>query len=162
MKLYRNGGFTKVIKFSSGFSHENKLKLNEDKLLELNGFIVEDGVIQTMDALARIDTSGISASFPYPQLFNLTNFVLICTDTSIYEYNESTGTLTEKIEVTEGSTWSVVDFHDFIYLTNGSVNVLRDVEDGTYSLSTTIPTGMALCNNNGQVIVGSPDAGYET
>jgi len=77
--------------------------------------------------------------------------------TKIYEWDS--GSLTLKYTATTaGSTWTAVDFYNYIYLSNGREAVVRSPETGLYSLSTTLPTGMTICNFNGQVIVGAPDA----
>jgi hypothetical protein len=60
-----------------------------------------------------------------------------------------------KLTVTTGSTWTAVDFFDYIYLSNETVTVVRST-NGTYALTTDFPTANAICNFNGQVIVGSP------
>jgi len=104
-------------------------------------------------------TASISDGFPYPQIFVFTNVVIICGETKIYEWVSDA--LVEKLTVSAGSTWSAVAFAEYVYLSNGNVAVERDALDKTYSTTTDLPTAMAACDFNGQVIVGSPDAGNE-
>lgn len=124
-------------------------------LFESKGAIGRDGVLSAIDELTRIDTSGITDSFPFPQIFVFTNVVIVCSCTVIYEW--VSGSLVPKLTVTAGSTWTAVDFYDYIYLSNGKVAVVRDPDLKTYSAVTTVPTASSICNFNGQVIVGSPD-----
>lgn len=130
---------------------------NKPYLVESIGAVPRDGVLQALDQLTRIDTSGLGAlSFPYPQLFVLTKCIIVCTPTAIYEL--SGVTLTSKIDsLTVGTTWSVVDFQTFIYLTNGKVAVTKSPTTGVYTLSATLPYGTCLCDFNGQVLIGSPN-----
>jgi len=62
-----------------------------------------------------------------------------------------------KLTVTEGSTWTAVDFFDYVYLSNSKVAVIRDSASKVYSTTTTLPTATSICNFNGQVIIGAPD-----
>jgi len=58
--------------------------------------------------------------------------------------------------VAAGQTWAAVDFYDYIYMSNGAVAVVRDPNTGTFSTTTDQPTAVAICNYNGQVMIGSP------
>jgi hypothetical protein len=42
-------------------------------------------------------------------------------------------------------------------MSNGKIVVIRSAGDFTYSLSSILPSAMAICNYNGQVIIGAPD-----
>jgi hypothetical protein len=53
-----------------------------------------------------------------------------------------------------GNTWVVIDFIEFIYMTNGSVVIVRDPLSGTYSESTSYDSADAAENFNGQVMLG--------
>lgn len=117
-----------------------------------------DGVLSALDEITRLATTAITDSFPYPQIFVFTNVIIICSSTKIYEW---TGSLVEKLEVAAGSTWVALDFVDYIYLSNGNVAVTRDPGTKVYAETTDLPTAMAALNFNGQVLLGSPDAGYE-
>lgn len=97
---------------------------------------------------------GIADGFPYPQIFVFINFILICGETGVFEWDGST--LTRKITVTAGGTWDAADFYDFIYLSNGKVAVARNAQTGVYGLSDTLPIASGICNYNGRVIVGAP------
>jgi len=81
-----------------------------------------------------------------------TNFVVVCGLTTIYEWNGSA--LVSKLTVSAGSPWTAVDFHDYIYLSNGVVAVIRRATDGVYALDSTLPKAEALMNVHGQVMVG--------
>ena len=118
---------------------------------------ISDG---TVSATADGTASSLGTAFPYPQIFVFTKVIIICTSTMIFEW--VSGVPVHKLTVSAGSTWCAVDFHDYIFLSNGNVAVERDSGDKTYSETTDLPTAMAVCDFNGQVLLGSPDAGYET
>ncbi len=126
-------------------------------LVESKGAIGEDGVLCAIDELTRLATAEVTDTFPFPQLFVFTNLILVCGRLKIYEL--SAGALSLKYTAsTSGSTWTAVDFYNYVYLSNGREAVTRDPDTGVYSVSSTLPKGMSICNFNGQVIVGSPDA----
>jgi len=125
-------------------------------LVSSKGAVPYDGVIQAIDALTRLDTHMLSVSFPYPQLFVFTYFIIICTSTAIYEWNGTTVEL-KLSGLTAGTTWDAVDFYEYILLTNGRQTVKRSVQTKTYVVDTTVPFGTCLCNFNGQIVLGSPN-----
>lgn len=127
---------------------------NSSYLVRSSGSFVFEGMLQSVPTLTRINTG--SWNFPYPQLFVLSDVILVCSGTDIYEYTPAGGLSASKINVTEGSTWSVVDRKTWVWLTNGKVNVIRD-SAGNYSLNADLPHGTCLCDFNGQIFVGSPD-----
>ncbi len=126
-------------------------------LVESKGAIGEDGVLCAIDELTRLATTEVTDTFPFPQLFVFTNLILVCGRLKIYEL--VSGALSLKYTAsTSGSTWTAVDFYNYVYLSNGREAVVRNPDTGVYSISTTLPKGMSICNFNGQVIVGAPDA----
>ncbi len=146
-------------KLSRGLRPSKRMPRNNEFLIECKGAVGRDGVLQVIDNLTRIDTSALSdAVFPYPQIFVFTNMIIVCTDTKIYEWVN--GSLSGvKLTVVAGNTWAAVDFHDYVYMSNGKVAVIRAI-DGTYSVRTDIPTATSILNFNGQVIISSPNAGF--
>jgi hypothetical protein len=142
---------------AKGLRPTKRAKRDSGFLVECKGAVGRDDVLQVIDQLTRIDTSSLTVSFPYPQLFVFKNITIVCTSTVIYEW--VAGALVSKLTVTTGSTWSAVDFDDYVYMTNGVVVVERSPVTQSYALNTTLPKGMSLCNFNGQVFVASPDAG---
>lgn len=157
MEVLRNGKFSFSIKtadLARGLRPSKRSPRNKRYLTDCSGAVGRDNVLQILDELTRLDTSTITDSFPYPQIFIFTNHIIICGQTKIYEWVG--GALVEKLTVTAGSTWSAVDFYDYIYLSNSKVAVVRDSQGGGYSLST-LPKASAICNFNGQVIIGAPD-----
>jgi hypothetical protein len=126
-------------------------------LWESTGAVGRDGVLSAVDSLTRINTASITDTFPYPQIFTFTNFILVCSATKVYEWNGSSLVL-KYTATSAGTTWSAVDFYDYIYMSNGKDAVTRDAFSGVYSASSTLPKANAICNFNGQVVVGAPDA----
>ena len=157
MDISRYGKFSFVInseEISRGLRPSKRVPRNSGFLVECDGAVGRDNVLQTLTALARIDTTALGAiTFPYPQVFVLTNVTLVCTPTKIYEYTGSA--LNLMATVTTGSLWRVADFYNYLYLSNGVVAVIRDMSL-KYSVSSILPKAQAICNYNGQVIVGSP------
>jgi len=121
-------------------------------LVQCQGAVGRVGSLQGLDALTRMATTAITDSFPYPQLFMFTNFVVVCGLTTIYEWNGST--LVSKLTATAGSPWTAVDFHNYIYLSNGVVAVIRRATDGVYAVDSALPKAESLLNVHGQVMVG--------
>lgn len=127
-------------------------------LVESAGAVGRNGVLQAIDTLTRMNTDVITDGFPYPQIFVFTNLIIVCSAKRIYEF--TSGGLIEKLTVTAGSTWTAVDFYNFVYLTNAKVSVTRSATTGAYSSSAILTAGMSLCNFNGQVLVGAPETKY--
>ena len=157
MDISRYGKFSFVIKaeeLSRGLRPSKRVPRNSGYLTTCNGAVGKDGVLQTLEELSPVNTSGVTFTFPYPQMFVFTNIIILCSDTAIYEIVN--GSLVLKLTVTSGSTWSAVDFYDFIYMSNGVVAVIRDPVTMTFSVTTDLPDAEAICNFNGQVLIGSP------
>lgn len=163
MEILKDGHFTVIIEpeqINSGLRPSKRAARNKKYLVECIGAVGLDNVLQVIDDLNedRIDTSVITDDFPYPQIFVGTEVTIICGETDIYEY--TLGSLTLKLSTSAGTLWSVVDFHDYIYMSNGKVAVIRDSGSGSYSTTSNLPTATAMCNYNGQVLVGAPDVEY--
>mgnify|MGYP001492304731 CR=1 FL=1 len=139
-----------------GLRPSKRVPRNSGYLVECLGAVGRDGVLQVLDALSRIDTSAITDTFPFPQLFVCTNFIAVCSAKKIYEYSGS-GLTTKYTASAAGGVWSVADFYDYAYFSNGSIAVVRDAASKVYSLTSALPSANAICNFNGQVIIGGPD-----
>ena len=141
---------------ASGLRPSKRNPRNRPYLVTCKGAVGRDGVLQVLDELTRINTSAITEAFPFPQIFVFVNLIIVCFQSAIYEWDGSS--LVSKISgLTKGNTWEALDFYHFIYLTNGKVAVTRNAESKVYSIDSTVPYGMALCNFNGQIFVGAPD-----
>ena len=155
MDISRYGKFSFAIDsqaLSRGLRPSKRTPRNSGYLVECDGAVGRDGVLQVLTALSRVNTTALTVVFPFPQIFILTNVILVCTATKIYEF-DGVATLTEKIAITTGSLWSLVDFYNYIYMSNGVVSVIRNAFSLTYSMST-LPVAKAMCNFNGQVVIG--------
>ena len=129
-------------------------------LIESKGAVGLEGALQAIDELTRIDTSGITDTFPFPQLFVGQNHIIVCGLTKIYEWVSSALVLKITASVA-GSTWTCEHFHDYIYLSNGQVSIERNPQSNAYAETTSIPTAMSSCDFNGQVLLGAPDVATE-
>lgn len=157
MNVSKGGRFSHIIgpeKLSKGLRRSKRDPRNSGFLTTCQGALGRDGVLQILDELTRLDAA-IDEGFPFPQLFVFTNVIIICGQTKIYEWDGSS--LSLKLTVTSGFVWKAVDFFDYVYLSNGQVAVVRDSGSKTYSETTDLPTARAVCNFNGQVLVGAPD-----
>jgi len=131
---------------------------NSGYLISCFGAVGKNKVLQVLKSLSRIDTSVIVDSFPYPQIFIFINHIIVCSKTEIFELID--GSLVLKIsDLKPGSTWSAVDFRDYIYMSNSNVVVVRSPVTQEYSLNSDLPKASTICNYKGQVIIGSPNIG---
>src|SRR3990167_10372204 len=91
---------------SKGLRPLKMMPNNSGYLINCNGAVGLDEMLVAVNALPRMNTDVVSDGFPYPQLFVLTNMILLCGKTNIYEYISGIWTL--KLTVTEGATWNVI------------------------------------------------------
>jgi len=153
------GEFTFTItadQLSRGLRPSKRMPRDSKYLVESKGALGRDGVLVAIDELTRLDTSVINELFPYPQIFVFTNFILVCGETKIYEYSGGVLTLVFTASA-KGSTWTAVDFYNYLYMSNGKVAVVKDPDTGVYSETLLLPTAVSILNFNGQVILGSPN-----
>ena len=160
MHITRDGGFTFEIDSEDmlkGLRPSEYSPRNEKFLAKCTGAIGYEKTLQTIEDITGllVDTTLITDGFPYPQIFVFTRHIIVCGKTNIYELVG--GSLNLKITVVACIRWSAVDFHEFIYLSNGAVSVIRDASNGIYSLSS-LPANSTICNFNGQVMIGAPGA----
>lgn len=157
--VVKGGKFTFTIsslELSKGLRPSKRMPRNNEHLVECVGAVGQDGTLETLDELTRIATTTITDGFPFPQLFVLTNMVIVCGLKKIYEWVRNALVLKYTASA-PGSIWSCVDFYDYVYMSNGIDAVIRDAGSKVYSLSSTLPTALSMCNYNGQVMIGSPD-----
>lgn len=129
---------------------------NSNFLIQCDGAIGYHGSLQGIKAITALATSAITDGFPYPQIFLLSNLILVCGQTKIYEWINNA--LSLKITTTAGNPWTVVEFYDQLYLSNGVVAVERRAGDKVFAVRTDLPAAEALFNFGGQVIAGGLSA----
>jgi hypothetical protein len=157
INVSEDGSFELIIdssQLSRGLRPSKRTPRNSGFLTESKGIVGFDGVLQAIEQLTRLDTSAINTAFPFPQIFVFTRCIIVCNQTVIYEWDGDS--LVEKISsgLTAGSTWSAVDLFDYVYLSNGKQVVVRDPSSKVYAVTTALPTAVAACNFNGQIILG--------
>lgn len=131
---------------------------NKGALIQSTGVVKATGEVINIDELETLDISDIEACvFPFPQIFQLREYTLVCTPTKIYTYDGATYTLVYTAE--EGSTWTIGDFYNYLILTNGRELLTLDPETNEWSkyLDCAIPFCLCLCDVNGQIFVGGPE-----
>jgi hypothetical protein len=128
---------------------------NNPMLTESIGAVPYEKTLQALDVFSAIDTSSLTCSWPYPQLFVFSEVIIVCNNEDIYEYIVGTGLVHRCGPVTPGVPWVAEDFKTYIYLTNGHVAVTW--KEGVWALDTTVPFGSAICNYAGQALLGGPN-----
>jgi hypothetical protein len=159
ISVIKNGKFSFTIgamQLSRGLRTTKRNPRNGGYLTVANGCVGRDGVLQSLEEVNKIALYYIKDSFPFPQIFVFTNLIIVCDATRIYEWMGNALHLEYTIDPADaGCLWTAVDYYDCIYLSNGSVAIVRDPQSDTYALSTTLPYVTAMCDYNGQVIVGA-------
>jgi hypothetical protein len=161
--VVKGGKFTFTVDrdLAKGLRASERSPRNEELLITCDGAVGYDGVLTALGQLTRLRTP-ITDGFPYPQLFALSHVLLVCGAKEVYEWRASTGTFVLKYTApVAGSPWEVVDFHNYIYMSNGRVAVERIATSGAYVASSVLPTAVAMCNYNGQVLIGGPNVAGE-
>jgi len=160
MQILQNGSFTFSIQpeeLARGLRPSRRSPRNVKYLVQCEGAVGYDNVLQVLDDLNIniVDTSAIVDGFPYPQLFVFNNVIIVCGESDIYEL--VAGALVHQLAVTPGIRWSAVDLNDYVYMSNGVISVIRRAEDQVWALTTDLPIASAICNFNGQIVIGAPD-----
>ena len=142
---------------SVGLRRFDKPKKGDKALIQSDGVLKDSGTLTNLEQLGTVDFSALGCTFPFPQIFQLKNFTLVCTPTDIYTYDGSALTLCYTAEA--GSTWTIADFYNYIIMTNGKELVTLDPMSGDWSkyIDCAIPNCLCLCELNGQVVVGGPE-----
>lgn len=160
MKILGNGYFSDEWGsdvLSKGVRQTSNSVRNQKVLTYANGMVGQDGLLSTIPTLSRssLSSSGLvpQDDFPFPQIFTLEKFIIVCNRTTILEI--VSGALTLKATVIGGETWSIASSHDFLYLSNGAVNLVRNPENGEYVANPNVPICSTILNYNGQIICGN-------
>ncbi len=161
MRIAKDGTFS--ISFSNeqltaGLRKISANPKNSPFMVQLEGMIGRDGILQALTELDSDElTTAIADGFPFPQIFVLSNRILVCGQTQVYELTPGAPpTLALKVTVAAGNTWRLVDFVDYIFMSNGNAAVTRSASTGVYTDITglgTLPTFTAICNYNEQVFL---------
>lgn len=142
-----------------GLRQKERSPNNIPTLTEISGIYPREGLLASLPEPVQIALTDLpEQTFPFPQLFKLTNLTLVCGENSIWEFNETNNSFAEVLANIPGNhTWSVIDFVEWIYLTNGKVAVVRNAGSKQYEVVTELPFGSCLCNYNGQILIGAPN-----
>ena len=146
-----------------GLRATNKNKRGQQALVLSTGAYPEDGALGSIDSVSSIDISSIDPApeFPFPQIFELDQIMIVCTATQIYEYNEINATLALRLSgLTSACQWVVADFGNYLVLVNGDMVVYRDGETKEFTAIDTIgiTSATGICNFNGQIIITAPQS----
>ncbi len=144
-----------TVELSRGLRSTSRNPRNSKFLTVCNGAVGLDNVLQVLEDLEEVRITSASGTIPYPQLFVFKKLIVVCSPTTIYEV--VAGALVSKLTVTAAILWSAAEFDDFIYMSNGRTAVKRSPESGIWSATEDYPAASAICNYNGQVVIGSPN-----
>jgi hypothetical protein len=136
---------------------------NKPLLTQSTGAMIYEGLLSSVQDLTafQMDLSyyqdpahGGPILWPYPQLFTLSDVIVICLETIILE--QEGASLIKKLDglPSLGYGWCLLDFHNYVYLSNGATAVTRDPLTMKYAIDSTVPICMAACDFNGQVLLG--------
>lgn len=163
MKVLPNGHFAVNLDSETllkGLRTHSNQPRNKPGLETLKGVMGKDGTLQRIFAsdFTRITGANIdTGNHPFPQIYRLNKHFIICNVASIVEYDGNTWNTKISGLTPSAYPWYVASSYDWIYLTNGTVAVIRNPETNTYALSTSAPVGLGVCNFNGQIIVGDQE-----
>ena len=159
MKVLANGYFSdewEAPLLAAGLRQSSRLPRNAKTLSRCDGCVGVDGLLGTAPDIGvstlHANDLVIKSDFPFPQIFTLEKYVVVCNRTTILELVGAS--LVLKATVIGGELWSIASSHDFLYLSNGVVSLVRNPLTGKYE-STTAPVCSAILNFNGQIICGN-------
>lgn len=159
MKVLEDGSFSDTWEapiLASGLRQSSKYSRNLKSLSKCAGCIGIDGLLESAPdiAVSTIYSSDlvIKNDFPFPQIFTLEKYIIVCNRTTILELKGIS--LVLKATVIGGELWTVGSSHDFLYLSNGVVSLVRNPLTGEYEI-TDAPVCSAILNYNGQIICGN-------
>lgn len=161
MTILPNGEFAVTIQadeLARGLRPSAKNPRNSKFLTNCEGAVGIDNVLSVLHDLTddAVDLTAIlPLTFPYPQLFVFPNVIVLCTETDIYEI-EAGALSVSLLTVTAGILWSGISVGEFVYMSNGKVAVVRSAGSQEWSITTDYPIAGAICNLNGQVMIGAP------
>lgn len=153
--------YTLVFKegISTGLRKNARTVMGQQGFVEANGAMVDHGVMVNLDNLSSYDFTILGCTFPFPQVFQLKNYTIVCTSDKIYGLSNGALNLLYTASAV-GSTWTVADFYHYLLFSNGVELVMHSSESGTWSkyIASDIPQSLCVCDLNGQIIAGGPGA----
>lgn len=159
MKTLNNGYFSdrwEAGELAGGLRVTDKVPRGTKTLAVCEGAVGIDGQLNTIPVptISALYASSlvVKDDFPFPQIFTLEKFIIVCNRTSILELTGAG--LVSKATTVEGELWSIASSHDFLYLSNGVVSLVRNPQTGEYE-NTDAPVCSAILNFNGQIICGN-------
>jgi len=148
-----------------GLTHDENIARGKDYLIQSSQAVGYAGSLATVPDLseAQIDTSGIDAVWPFPQIAQCQQKSFVFTQSGIYTLNDG-GQLELRWAAQEPryNRWTVSDFTAFIVMSNGySVlqyelfgDIFQPCESWDNANNSGVPRFVASCNFGGQLIIG--------
>lgn len=103
-------------------------------------------------------------TWPFPQLFCLHSYNLLCDYNKVYLLNSSF-VIVDWWNTTASKFWQVADWWKFVLLTNGNTMYVMDPATSTLNYIATgdlnLPMAQAICNFKGQYLAGAV-SGYDS
>jgi hypothetical protein len=132
--------------------------INNESLTLAQGLVPEDGVLHSIEDITSdiINTSSLNAIFPFPQIFVLSVFTLVCCKDAIYDYTSGNLVLVINGFTQSSVLWSYADFGPCGVLSNSAVTIKRDgiSHEWFVVVDRSIPQGQCVSSLNGQLFVG--------
>jgi len=148
-----------------GLAHDENIARGKDYLTRSSQAVGYAGSLATVPDLskAQIDTGGLSAVWPFPQIVQCQQKSFVFTQSGIYTLNDG-GQLELRWAAQEPryNRWTISDFTAFIVMSDGcsvlqwelSGDVLRPCEPWDDANDSGVPRFAASCNYGGQLIIG--------
>jgi len=135
---------------TAGLKPRDVYALNTSMLTRCVGMKVREAGLERVSAIH--DPTGLTTSWPNPQMFKGREVTVVADQTHVYEKAEGSWALTEIATPSAGGAWHFADFGTFYMLFNGESMVVRTPATVyTYNTNPTIKTG---CNYRERVMWG--------
>jgi len=127
-------------------------------LAECYNFMVSEGGLKSYEAISQ-PFSQFDPEWPFPQIFWNSKIHILAYEDHIFTFTDENPDpqLVLDLESPSGP-WEILDFYDYLVLTNGSEMFYRDPEDGEFKeleTSDKIPLFKTCCAFRGQAFVGN-------
>lgn len=151
----------RTVSLTKGLIPTSNAPYNSNWLLEASGVRMGSGGLELQPS--PTDPLNITVSWPWPQVVNLQQEVIVIQADGLYTADASWN-LSQILTISTDNdvVWQFVDYGDYWYATNGSTTYLRDVSGGSISdaQSSSFPTVGTLVDFNGQLVGGNVQSSW--
>lgn len=133
----------------AGLKPRDTYALNTSMLTRCVGMRVREAGLERVSAIHN--PTGLSMSWPWPQIFKGREVTVVADRTTVYEKASGSWTLTAIATVSAGGAWHFADFGTYYILFNG-VNMVVRTPSAVYNYTT--PLVKTGCNYRERVLLG--------